>query len=284
VFGNLLAGVACLVIFVLVEAHASSPMLPLELFKSRPFSGANLITLFLYAAVGIFFFLFPMNLIQLHGYSTTATGAAVLPMILLMFLLSRWSGGLVSRHGARIPLIVGPLIASSGFLIFALLPAKGSYWATFFPATLVLGLGMAVTVAPLTTVVMSSVDQDHVGTASGINNAVARVAGVLAIAALGIVMVKVFASQLDQNLAGLSISPDIAQHIRTKQIELAGMELPQGLDARTVETLRRAITTAFLSSFRLIMFLCAALSAASAIVAWRWSTANTNVYHSTPPR
>jgi EmrB/QacA subfamily drug resistance transporter len=280
VFGSLLAGVACLVIFVLVEARSSSPMLPLELFKSRPFSGANFITLFLYAAIGIFFFLFPMNLIQLHGYSTTATGAAVLPMILLIFLLSRWSGGLVDRYGARVPLIVGPLIASSGFLIFALLPAKCSYWTTFFPATLVLGLGMAVTVAPLTTVVMSSVDRDHVGTASGINNAVARVASVLAIAVLGIVMVKAFASHMDHTLATLSLPAHIAKNIRSKQIELAGMELPQGLDANAVETLRRAIASAFLSSFRLIMSLCAALSTASAIVAWRWSApANTNVYH-----
>ena len=283
VFGSLLAGAACLVIFVFVEAHASSPMLPLALFKLRAFSGANLITLLLYAAIGIFFFLFPMNLIQLRGYSTTATGAAVLPMILLMFLLSRWSGGLVSRYGARIPLIVGPLIVSAGFLLFAFIPAKGSYWTTFFPATLVLGFGMAVTVAPLTTVVMSSVDQDHVGTASGINNAVARVAGVLAIAVLGIVMVKIFASRLDQNLAGLSIPANVAQNIQSKQIELAGMELPQGLDANTVETLRRAITNAFLSSLRLILFLCAALSAASAIVAWRWSApGNTNVYHPAP--
>jgi EmrB/QacA subfamily drug resistance transporter len=270
VFGSLLAGVACLIIFVLVEAHSSSPMLPLELFKSRPFSGANLITLFLYAAIGIFFFLFPMDLIQVHGYSTTATGAAVLPIVLLMFLLSGWSGGLVSRYGARIPLIVGPLIGSAGFLLFALLPARASYWKTVFPPTVVLGLGMAVTVAPLTTVVMSSVDRDRVGTASGINNAVARVAGVLAIAVLGIVMVKVFASHLDQSLAKVSVPPDVAQNIRSKQIELAGMELPQGVDANTVETLRSAITSAFLSSFRLIMFLCAALSTASAIVAWRW--------------
>jgi MFS family permease len=265
----LLAGVACIVIFVLVEAHEPSPMLPLALFKSRPFTAANLITLFLYAAIGIFFFLFPMNLIQLHRYSTTATGAAVLPMILLISLLSRWSGGLVNRYGARIPLIVGPLIGSAGFLLFALLPAHGSYWLTFFPASLVFGLGMAVTVAPLTTIVMISVDQAHVGAASGINNAVARVAGVLAIAVLGIVMVKAFASRLDQNLARLSLPPNVVQDIRSRQIELAGLQIPQGLDTHAVETLRRAIANAFLAGFRLIMFLCAALSTASAIVAWR---------------
>jgi MFS family permease len=244
-------------------------MLPLELFKSRPFSGANLMTLFLYAAIGILFFLVPMDLIQLRGYSTTAAGAAILPMILLMFFLSRWSGGLVSRYGARIPLIVGPLIVGAGFLLLALLPGNGSYWTTFFPATVVLGLGMAVTVAPLTTVVMSSVGQDHVGAASGINNSVARVAGVLAIAVLGIVMVKAFSSQLDQTLTQLALPQDIAQSIRSREIELAGLQPPQGLDPAAVERLRHAIANAFLFGFRLVMFSCAGLATASAMVAWR---------------
>ena len=269
VLGSLLGGVGSLLIFVLVEARASSPMLPLALFKSRSFSGVNLITFFLYAALGVFFFLYPMDLIQLRGYSTTAAGAAVLPMILLMFFLSRWSGGLVRRRGARIPLIVGPLIVSAGFLLFALLPAQDSYWSTFFPASLTLGLGMAVTVAPLTTVVMDSVDQGHVGAASGVNNAIARVAGVLAIAVLGIVMVQAFGSHLDRNLAKLSLAPRVSQNIQSKQIDLAGLELPGGLDANTVAMIRRAISDAFLSGFHLILFFCAALSIVSAIVAWR---------------
>jgi EmrB/QacA subfamily drug resistance transporter len=146
VFGSLIVGLSCTVAFGLVEANVTAPMLPLRLLQSRSFSGANLLTLLLYAAVGIFFFLFPLNLIQVQAYSATATGGAILPLILLMFLLSRWSGGLVARYGARGPLILGPLIGALGFVLFALPSIGGSYWKAFFPAVIVVGFGMAVTV------------------------------------------------------------------------------------------------------------------------------------------
>ena len=267
VFGSLLVGAAALTGFVFVEARVNSPMVPLTLFRSHSFSGANLLTLFLYAALGIFFFLFPLDLIQVQGYSTTATGAAALPFILLMFLLSRWSGGLVARYGARLPLIAGPLIAAIGFAMFAVPEAEVNYWKEFFPAFLVLGFGMAISVAPLTTVVMDSVGQERSGTASGINNAVARVAGVLAIAILGIVMVKLFSASLSRGLGAGQLAPGVFEYIRSNEIKLAGMDLPSGLDAGTAELIRASISRAFVFGFRTIMLICSGLSIASSAVA-----------------
>jgi EmrB/QacA subfamily drug resistance transporter len=268
VCASLILGVACLIALVIVEAKVTSPMLPLSVFQSRSFTGANLLTLFLYAATGIFFFLFPLNLIQVQGYSATAAGAALLPFILLMFFLSRWSGGLVARYGPRIPLIAGPLIVSVGFALFALPSVGESYWKTLFPAIIVLGFGTSVTVAPLTTVVMNSVDPDHVGSASGINNAVARVAGVLAIAVFGIVMVKAFGSELNRSLAHLSLSPAILRELHSGEIKLAGLQVPLGLNSSTSAEIKESINKAFVFGFRIIMLACAALSLASAVTAW----------------
>ena len=269
VFGSLIVGIASLIAFAVTEARVPSPIVPLSLFASPTFSGANLLTLFLYAAIGIFFFLFPLDLIQVQGYSATRAGAATLPLILLMFALSRWSGGLVARYGPRLPLIFGPLIAALGFVLFAVPSTGGSYWKAFFPAIVVLGFGMAVTVAPLTTVVMSSAGQDRVGAASGINNAVARVAGVLAIAVLGSVTMNAFGRQLDQRLAKISLAPGVVHSIQAERIKLAGLEVPASLDANTRAVVLEAVRNAFVSGFRLVILICAALAAAgAAIVCW----------------
>jgi EmrB/QacA subfamily drug resistance transporter len=269
VFASLIGGIACLIVFVPVEARTTSAMAPLNLFASATFSGANLLTLFLYSAIGIFFFLFPLNLIQVQRYSATGAGAAALPFILLMFILSRWSGGLVKRYGPRLPLIVGPLIAALAFVLLTITAAGGSYWRTFFPAVLVLGLGMAVTVAPLTTVVMNSAGRDRVGTASGINNAVARVAGVLAIAVFGTVMVTAFEHRLNRELASLSLPPDVLRDIQANEIRLAVLEVPAKIDAGTQVTVREYVREAFVFGFQLVMLTCVALSLVSAATAWR---------------
>jgi EmrB/QacA subfamily drug resistance transporter len=269
VLTGLVAGVIGAIAFVLIEARSDSPMVPLELFRSRAFSGANLLTLFLYAATGIFFFLLPLDLIQVQGYSATAAGGAVLPLILLMFLLSRWSGGLIGRYGARLPLIIGPIIAAFGFFLFSVASVGGSYWSTFFPAVVTLGLGMAVSVAPLTTVVMDAVDRDHVGTASGINNAVARVAALLAIAVLGVVMVTEFSAHLNRYLANVAMPADVRTSLQSNEIKLAALKPPEGTEPQTAAAIESAIVAAFVFAFRLTMWICVALALASAAVAWR---------------
>jgi len=268
VLGTLIFGFVSVVLFVLVERRVGSPMVPLDLFKSRSFVGANLLTLFLYAALGAFFFLFPMNLIQIQKYSATKTGAAGLPMILLIFFLSRWSGGLVTRYGSKAPLLAGPLMVAAGFVLFALPEVSASYWSGFFPGFVVLGLGMAVSVAPLTTVVMNSVEEDRAGTASGINNAVARVAGVLAVAVLGVVMVAAFARSLRESAAMLHVGAAGVRYLESNVAKLGNLAPPANLDPPTTGKIRAAIMHAFVFGFRVIMLLCASLAAASAAVAW----------------
>ncbi len=272
---SLIVGCGCLIIFLVVETRVASPMVPLTLFASSTFSGANLLTLFLYAATGILFFLFPLNLIQVQGYSATAAGGAILPLILLIFVLSRWSGGLVARYGPRLPLIVGPLVVALGFVLFAVPSVGGNYWRVFFPSVVVLGFGMAITVAPLTTVVMDSVGPERVGAASGINNAVARVAGVLAIAVLGIVMVNAFSFHLNRSLARLPLPPDAVQMLRSDESKLAGLQVPAELDPGTRASLTSSIREAFISGFREVMLICAGLSAASAGAAFLMIPAKT---------
>ncbi|MGH2497781.1 MAG: MFS transporter [Ktedonobacteraceae bacterium] len=258
-------GIVALIIFLVMEARIKAPMLPLNLFRSPTFSGANLLTLLLYAALGGALFFLPFNLIRVQGYSPTAAGAANLPFVLILFTLSRWSGGLVARYGAKIPLIIGPLIAAAGFVLFALPGIGGSYWTTFFPAVVVLGIGMAVAVAPLTTAVMGSVDPQRVGIASGINNAVARAAGLMAIAVLGIVALVTFSSNLDSGLSALSLPPGVHTMLIAQQNKLVGIAIPGGLSSATQAAIQQAISESFVTSFRVIMLVAAALALVSAL-------------------
>jgi EmrB/QacA subfamily drug resistance transporter len=268
VIGAVILGVICLVVFWFVEKAAKAPMVPPELFKSRDFTGANILTFLVYAAFGVFLFLFPMDLIEVQHYSATAAGAAFLPSILLMFSLSRWSGGLADRYGARRPLIIGPSIVTVAFLLLAWPFAGRSYWTSYFPGIIVMGFGLAVSVAPLTTAIMGAADRANVGAASGINNAVARISGLIAIAVLGIVVTSVFNNGLQRRLAHIHIEDPIRSEILNQRTKLAAIEIPAGVSAGERQTISATIANSFLEAFRVTMLLCALLAANGAISAY----------------
>jgi EmrB/QacA subfamily drug resistance transporter len=265
--GAIAAGLVILGLFFWVESHSASPMMPLGLFRSRTFSGANLLTLLLYSALGGALFFLPFNLIQVQGYSAITAGAALVPFPIIMFLLSQWSGGLVSRYNARLPLMVGPAIAAVGFGLMTIPERGGSYWTTFFPAVVVLGLGMAVCVAPLTTAVMNAVNMRYVGVASGVNNAVSRIASLLAIAVLGLVMLNRFNQSLNQRIAPLHLTSEAQQFLEAQRVNLAAAAVPPGLSQAAEAALKDAITDAFVDGFRLVMLIAVGLAIASTITA-----------------
>lgn len=269
----LVLGVAAGAAFFVLEARLRAPMLPLRLFRNRNFSGANLLTLLLYAALSGGLYFFPLNLIQVQGYGATAAGAALLPLIAILFAGSRLAGTLVDRFGPRPPLVVGPVIAAAGFALFAwpgIAPGAHSYWTTFLPAVVVLGVGMTITVAPLTTTVMNAIDADQAGVASGINNAVSRLAGLLAIAALGVLMAHVFDDRVQRHGRDTSLPAEVRTQLEAQHDRLAGVEIPPGIDPAAAAALKGAIDQAFVAGFRWVMLASAGLALASALAAWIW--------------
>lgn len=259
------AGILSLVALVVVERRASTPMLPLGLFGSRTFTLANVLTFLLYGALSVMLWLVPLNLIQVQHYSATSTGAALLPFPLLMFSLSRWSGGLVARVGSRLPLTAGPIVAATGLALFGRTGIGGSYWTTFFPAVVVLAIGMAILVAPLTTTAMSAVATQHAGVASGVNNAVARVAGLVAIAVLGILLVRTFDAHVNQALDRIELGTAARAAIDRELPKLAGADIDDAVPSSDRDAVRRAIHESFVSSFAFIMYACAGLSVFAAV-------------------
>ncbi len=269
VWGALIVGVAASAAFLAVEARVASPMMPLSLFRSRTFTGANLLTLWLYAALGGALFFLPFNLIQVHGYSATEAGAALVPFVLFMFFLSRWSGGLVDRYGARLPLMIGPAVAGLGFAMFAFLASRDDYWTGFLPAILVLGLGMAISVAPLTATVMGAVEERHAGIASGINNAVSRSAGLLAVAAMGLMMLGFFGRGLDRRLDAAGLPPEARRAVDGQREKLAALEIPASLGEPVRARAEAAVDESFLDGYRGVMLTAAGLALlASLSAAW----------------
>lgn len=267
VIGALVIGTVCLTLFVIAERYSKSPMMTLHLFRSRTFSAANVITFLMYSTMGGALFFVPFNLIQVQGYTATGAGAAWIPFVILIFLLSRWSGGLASKSGGRIPLAIGGTVIAIGYLLFALPGIGGSYWSTYFPAIVVLGFGAGLSAAPLSTVVMESVDVRQSGLASGINNAVSRIAGLISIAVLGIFALHSFNSGLDRRIVDINMPPKAIEYLDTQRIKLAAADLPPGLSVQSNAELKGAIAESFVDAFRVIMFISTGLSMAAVVTA-----------------
>jgi EmrB/QacA subfamily drug resistance transporter len=262
-------GAAALIAFLFVESRIANPMMPLELFRSSSFAGANLLTLLLYAALGAVMFFLPFNLIQVQGYSPMAAGGALVPFVITMFLASRWAGGLVDKYGGKLPLIVGPLVTACGFALFAVPGTNaGSYWLSFFPAVMVMSIGMSISVAPLTTTVMGSVEDRHAGIASGINNAVSRAASLLAVAVFGVITLYAFRESIAQQLSALNVSAEIKDAIMSQTGDLFNMKIPAGLDGSTAAGIRAAIGSSFVYGFRITVLVSAAMAVLSAAASW----------------
>ncbi len=256
----LAGGLLLLAAFIVAEARSSHPMLPLGLFRSRTFSAVNLLTLLLYAALSGALFFLPFALIQVGGFSAARAGAAFLPLTLIMALLSRWSGGLLDRFGARWPLVVGPTIAALGFGLLAAPINGGSYWEFLIPIT-ILGLGLVISVAPLTTVVLGAVPAHQTGVAAGINTAVASVASLFGIALLGALALGIYDQALNKGAAN-AVSGPVQQAIdsaRGQFVAGPALSLLQGDDRRQAEAV---IKHALGESIQIVMLICAALALA----------------------
>jgi len=267
VWAPLAGSVVALALFAWIEAKSSHPMVPLRLFRIRNFAGANLLTLFLYAALAATFFLLPFELIQARGYSPSGAGAAMLPLIVLISSLSRPAGALADRIGPHLPLTVGPAVAAAGFLLLSMPPADLRWITSLLPALTVLGLGMATTVAPLTATVLNSVSEQDTGLASGINNAVARVAGLVAIAAFGVVASGVFDRALDRRLSESGMAALAAKIPPAERRKLGAAQAPPGATGRESREVRQAIAGALTDSFQVAMRIAAGLALLSSVCA-----------------
>jgi EmrB/QacA subfamily drug resistance transporter len=265
VIAPLAAGLLLLVGFVVAEQKVAAPMMPLALFRSRTFSGVNLTTLLLYGALAGAFFFLPFLLIQVHGYSATAAGAAFLPFTLVLGVLSKWAGGLIDRFGARGPLAIGPAITGIAFGLLALSSGEGNYWVLLAPM-LIAGFGMTVTVAPLTGTVVNAVPSRQTGLASGINNAVASVAGLLTIALLGTVALGALHRSLDEHLAAEKASPALAHVVDQARGGFQKPQIPESLPAEDRRKAATIIERSYVETIRLALFLTSALALCAALI------------------
>ncbi len=258
---GLIGGLLAIGLFLVVESRLAHPMVPLRFFRVRNFAGANLATLGVYFALSGAIFLVIIYVQNVLGYSALAAGLSLLPLSLMMLVLASRFGKLAGRYGPRLFMAVGPLIVGGGLLLFMRLDPAAGYWSALFPAVVVLGLGLCITVAPLTTTVMNAVPAHNAGIASAINNVASRIAGLLAVAGLGIVVAVTFSTALTERTHALALAPDVAARVadaRHNPSARPAADLPP--DAAG------AITDAYAKAFRHAMLWCAVIAMGGGVI------------------
>jgi MFS family permease len=268
VLAALLVGAFALSMFVIVERREDDPMLPPSLFRSKNFDGANLVTLLFYMSLTGSLYFVPFLMMQVHGYSALVAGSVFLPFVAMALLLGRLSGYILARFGEKVPLVAASLAVALGFVLFAVPGAEqSSYWTSFFPAMVVQGFGMALAITPLTAVALGSVESEHSGLASGVNNAAARVAAPLAVAVLGVFVYGAFSANLDTRLDAMNLPGDVRSEMEAAQDDLGAAEAPEGVEAATAAHIERAIEESFVAGFRTVMVICVGIALLSALAA-----------------
>jgi EmrB/QacA subfamily drug resistance transporter len=268
VLAALLLGAFALSTFVFVERRENDPMVPPALFRSKNFDGANLVTLLFYMSLTGSLYFVPFLMMQVHGYSALVTGSVFLPFVAMALLLGRLGGYIQASFGVKLPLIIASLAAALGYALFAVPGVEhGSYWTSFFPAMVVQGFGMALAITPLTTVALGSVEAEHSGLASGVNNAAARVAAPLAVAVLGVFLYGVFSTSLDTRLDNMNLSDEVRSEMEATKDHLGAAKAPEGVNAKTAAHLERAVEESFVAGFRTVMIICVGLALVSALAA-----------------
>lgn len=265
------SGVLLLIAFIIIEWKSKYPMMPLQLFANATFSGANLLTFFLYAGLGAGMLFLSLNMVQVQGYSQLQSGLSFLPFTILMVLLARFAGGLADKHGPRWLLIIGPATAGAGLLLLSFVKQTAGavdYWVTFFPGVLVFGLGMSFTVAPLTAAVMGSVSDHFSGTASGVNNAMTRIANVFANAIFGALAVLFFSGALQQQIKVVPLRNSEKKVVMVQSANLGNAKPPVQLKQQYRATIEKAYQTSFIHAYANIMRLSAALGFLAALMAF----------------
>ena len=264
-------GLILLAAFIFIENKSKHPMMPLNLFKNATFSGANLLTFFLYAGLGAGMLFLSLNLVQVQGYSQLQSGLTFLPFTILMISIARFAGSIADKHGPRLLLIIGPATAGFGLLLLSFVKqtaGPAAYFTTFFPGIMIFGLGMSFTVAPLTTAVMGAVSDHFSGTASGVNNAISRISSVFANAIFGALAVLFFSGDLQTQIKTLPVNQHQKQLIMAQAADLGNANVPSGFKVDEKQKIEKGFHSAFISAYSKILKISAALGFLGALMAF----------------